>query len=41
MIETLTALLFAHILADFLFQTDWMSTNKSKPGVLLLHTAWC
>ncbi|WP_421703884.1 DUF3307 domain-containing protein [Aliiroseovarius sp.] len=39
MAETLTALIFAHILADFLFQTDWMSANKSKPGVLLLHTA--
>ena len=39
MIETLTALVFAHILADFLFQTNWMSANKSKPGVLLLHTA--
>ena len=37
MIETLTALIFAHVLADFLFQTNGMIAHKSKPGVLLLH----
>lgn len=35
--ETLAALLFAHILADFVFQTDAMVANKKKPGTLLLH----
>lgn len=39
MIETLTALLFAHVLADFALQTDWINKNKDKPGVLLLHGA--
>ena len=39
MVETLTALIFAHILADFLLQNDWMTANKRKPGVLLLHAA--
>jgi hypothetical protein len=39
MIETLIALLFAHTLADFVFQTRWMVDNKSKPGVLLAHVA--
>jgi len=37
MIETLAALLFAHILADFVFQTDAMVANKRKPAMLLLH----
>jgi hypothetical protein len=37
MIETLIALLFAHILADFLLQTGWMVTHKKNPLVLLLH----
>lgn len=37
MIATITALIFAHILADFLFQTNGMIAHKSKPGVLLLH----
>lgn len=39
MIETLTALIFAHVIADFLFQTNWMSANKERPLVLLLHAA--
>ncbi len=39
MIETFTALLLAHVLADFVFQTRWMITHKRKPGVLLTHTA--
>lgn len=37
MIATFTALLFAHVLADFLFQTDWIVENKRNPSVLLLH----
>ncbi len=37
MIETLIALLFAHIVADFLLQTNWMITHKKNPMVLLLH----
>ncbi|MCI2398722.1 DUF3307 domain-containing protein [Aliiroseovarius subalbicans] len=37
MIETFTALLFAHVLADFVFQTNWINANKRKPSVLLLH----
>jgi hypothetical protein len=39
MIETFTALLIAHILADFVFQTGWMVRHKSHPGVLALHGA--
>ncbi|GAA6186995.1 DUF3307 domain-containing protein [Litorivita sp. NS0012-18] len=39
MFETLAALLFAHVLADYVFQTGWMVANKGKPLVLLLHTA--
>ena len=38
MIETLIALLFAHIMADFLFQTGWMVAHKRNLLVLLLHT---
>ena len=37
MIETFTALLFAHVLADFVFQTNWITDNKRRPQVLLLH----
>lgn len=39
MIETVTALLLAHALADFVFQTDWINANKRHPGVMLLHGA--
>jgi len=39
MIETFAALLFAHTLADFTLQTNWINKNKEKPGVLLLHAA--
>mgnify|MGYP000135571451 FL=1 len=39
MIETALALLCAHVLADFLFQTNWIVENKRKPLVLLLHIA--
>jgi len=38
MIETLIALLFAHIMADFLLQTGWMVARKRHFGVLLLHS---
>ena len=37
MIETITALLFAHVLADFVFQPNWMNARKKDPGILLLH----
>jgi Protein of unknown function (DUF3307) len=37
MAETFIALLFAHTLADFLFQTNWMATNKQNPVALGLH----
>lgn len=39
MIETLIALLFAHILADFLLQTGWMVANKRNFGVLFGHVS--
>lgn len=39
MIETFTALLFAHTLADFLFQTNWINANKRHFGVMLVHAA--
>ena len=39
MIETFAALLFAHALADFTFQTNWLNANKAKPQVMLLHGA--
>jgi len=39
MIETLIALLFAHIVADFLLQTGWMVAHKRNPLVLLGHGA--
>ncbi|MEO8532027.1 MAG: DUF3307 domain-containing protein [Deltaproteobacteria bacterium] len=38
MIETLAVLIFAHVLADFVFQTDWMVAHKRKLHVLLAHT---
>ncbi len=37
MIETFAVLLFAHVLADFVFQTNWIAENKLRPHVLLLH----
>lgn len=37
MTETFTALLFAHVLADFVFQTRWIAAQKKRPAVLLLH----
>jgi hypothetical protein len=35
--ETFAALLFAHVLADFVFQTSWMAMNKRNPLALGLH----
>jgi hypothetical protein len=37
MIATFTALLFAHVLADFVLQSRWMVAAKRQPAVLLLH----
>lgn len=37
MIATFTALLFAHVLADFVLQTDWMVRNKRRPLALGAH----
>ena len=37
MIETFAALYFAHIIADFVLQTNWMATNKARPRAVLLH----
>jgi len=37
MTETFIALLFAHTLADFLFQSNWMAVNKRNPLALGLH----
>lgn len=32
-------LVCAHVLGDFLFQSDWLARNKNRVGVLLLHVA--
>ena len=37
MIETFAALLFAHVIADFVLQTDWIPRNKARPLAFLLH----
>jgi len=37
MIQTFTALLLAHVLADFVFQTNWIASNKHRPLVFALH----
>ena len=37
MIETFAALFLAHVVADFLLQTNWMVETKRRPGTLLLH----
>jgi Protein of unknown function (DUF3307) len=39
MTETLAALLLAHVLADFVFQTNWMVRNKRAPQGLAAHGA--
>lgn len=36
---TLIALLTAHVLADFVLQTRWIVTRKTRPAVLSLHGA--
>lgn len=37
MFETFAALFFAHVMADFVFQTDKMVAAKNRPSTLLLH----
>lgn len=37
--ETLAALLLAHVLADFVFQTGWMVANKGRAAGLVAHGA--
>ena len=37
MTETLAALLFAHVLADFVFQNGWMVANKRRVEGLAAH----
>ena len=37
MTSTLVALLLAHVVADFLLQTNSMAKQKRKPRILLLH----
>ena len=39
MIETFTALLLAHAIADFTVQTNWIHQNKRHFGIMLLHGA--
>ena len=39
MTETFIALLFAHVLADFILQTDRMVASKRHPLTLALHFA--
>ncbi|MDO6592064.1 DUF3307 domain-containing protein [Loktanella sp. D2R18] len=39
MFETLAALFFAHILADYVLQTERMVMTKHRPLTLLTHTA--
>jgi len=36
-IQTAIALLLGHVLADFVFQTNWIVSNKRNPMVLALH----
>jgi hypothetical protein len=39
MLDTLIALVFAHLLADFVLQTGWMAANKRNPVALTAHIA--
>ena len=39
MTETFAALLFAHVMADFVFQTNWMAANKHRAPAMLAHGA--
>lgn len=36
-VDTVIAILFLHLLGDFLLQSDWMAINKSKSAWAL----WC
>ncbi|MFZ5747476.1 MAG: DUF3307 domain-containing protein [Pseudomonadota bacterium] len=38
-LHTLAALVTAHLLADFAFQTDWMIAHKRRPLVFAAHIA--
>lgn len=37
LIETAVALIAAHLVADFVLQTNYIITNKKRPMVMLLH----
>jgi hypothetical protein len=37
--DTFALLVVAHLLSDFLFQTDWIAENKKRRHILLLHIA--
>lgn len=39
MLDTVLALITAHLIADFPLQSDWLLTHKRNPLVLLLHIA--
>ncbi len=39
MTETFAALLFAHVVADFVLQPGWMVERKRSPAILLAHGA--
>lgn len=39
MAETFLALLTAHLIGDFIFQTNWIVERKAKLAVLVLHIA--
>lgn len=39
MYATAAALFFAHVLADYVLQTTWMTLNKGRAGGLSAHTA--
>jgi len=40
LLETAVALICAHLLADFVTQTDWMIEHKKRPWVMGLHIAF-
>ena len=39
MLETFSALVLAHVIADFVLQTRWMVARKGQPRILALHGA--
>jgi hypothetical protein len=39
MLETFAALLFAHVVADFVLQSNWIVANKARPAGFAAHTA--